>query len=483
MVECGLLGMHVGFRNLGGVHQKPHFRLLLDHPPTTNPTKEPTDSQYMHPTPPNTWICPQLPTEKKRLNKFIRHQTWAALNKFIKIILAMDFSNINATSLDEYHKTHYELISVVSKALKKYIDDLCKKSRITNPFHMLEEWWKANAPDVEIHPRGKKELCAYISSLLVLSQPQFEPSAFENEKIHLVIRDIIHPKHVSKAKDAAPLPVEQRMLQMEKRIKQICDYLQESGSEESDDCAGCKACGKESPAIAKCCMHCGQPRATATANVASNPSSLSANGASKTGGHADYVSCQTAMHEINEALSKPQSGHKFRPHLGAKHLLQFPEHWPSLVQNDSTDNGLSMASLISKLQAECITQNASANHHGEVLLDLIPLILRNDKVGALTLCSDRLQFLRKMGKGKPLPYCDAFYSELRGEDEQHQRVKSADLKAKWLTPAAKAKQHVYDQLSKEAGASTDGQAAAHDTVGVDPGAFKGGKRRGRGKRH
>lgn len=149
-----------------------------------------------------------------------------------------------------------------------------------------------------------------------------------------------------------------------------------------------------------------------------------------------------------------------------------------------------MASLISKLQAECITQSSSANHHGEVLLDLIPLILRDNKVAALTLCSDRLQFLRKMGKGKPLPYCDAFYAELRGEDEQHQRVKSADLKAKWMTPAAKARQHVYDQLAAATGDDKNDKNP-RDLVGDDKhdngggGGFKGGKKkhRGRGRKY
>ena len=401
----------------------------------------------------------------------------------------LDFTKITGEELDAYYAANAN-VRVAAESLTKFV----KALHVAAPVSAFKAWWSEIAPGLQVNASNCRELSSFVCAL-VLKFPEFVPPPFEGQALHTLIREQFVPRVAESLPYAETEGVEQRMSQLESRLKQVCDFLKESDSEASDDNAGCKACGQVNPANARFCMHCGTSGTKApahsahavsslSANGAANASSLSAHGASKS---ADYVSCGNAMREINEALSTSQSGSKFKPHLGAKHLVQFPEHWPALVQNDAVDNGLSMASLISKLQAECTTQSSSANHHGEVLLDLIPLILRNDKVGALTLCSDRLQFLRKMGKGKPLPYCDAFYSELRGEDEQNQRVKSADLKAKWLTPAAKAKQHVYDQLSQQAGThaspgTTTGQAT-HDSAADDTGAFKGGKRRGRKKRH
>jgi len=136
-----------------------------------------------------------------------------------------------------------------------------------------------------------------------------------------------------------------------------------------------------------------------------------------------------------------------------------------------------------KLEDESFTDSTSNNHHTEVLIELIMLIIANDISGALMLCSDRLQFLKKLGQGIPLHRCDIFYREMRGV-HQSVKTKNAELKAHWLTRDKKADAHVYDELSYQAQDDSGTDAAPDDTTREtgDHGDHRGGRSHGRRRR-
>ena len=155
--------------------------------------------------------------------------------------------------------------------------------------------------------------------------------------------------------------------------------------------------------------------------------------------------------------------------MGSKYLLDFPEQWASLVTPST------VWQLEQQLQKVVQAKNAALNHHSAVLIEVAGFLLQNDTQQALQLISDRLQFLRLLGRGKRLPLCLQFYDELRG-DHRADRIKRAELRANVLTPAQRRGQQILDELDPNDPVTPSNDATAHPKP-----AAKTGRRGRRGR--
>jgi len=425
------------------------------------------------------------------------------------------------THVDQLHnisESHATKVAHLGNLLAHFLYN-CPNQAVFTPF---KEWFLANASfegNGIPMPNGIVQLAKYVAAFYLLAS-DWSPAAFGEEDIPALLAKLAplpslagKPHKMSKEEKlkcsvivaAIPFPVEgplaaqkpaqqvaitdvsapsiteARMASLEAKLSKILtyvqseddDYVSSSSSEEGPDSKVtggphqnlyCAACGSKCQPDGVFCTHCGK-RSTAAPKGSGGKT------------HVDSLSCQQAMGMLPSAGSSSSSS---VPNLCAKHLLQFPASWPQLVRLD--DNGASMSMLWRKLEDESFTKSTSNNHHSEVIIELIMLIIANDISGALTLCSDRLQFLKKLGKGLPLRQCDIFYNEMRGE-HQSEKTKNAELKAHWLTRDKKADAHVYDELSKQVkDDSHHGTDAAPDDttrkIG-DHGDHRGGRHRTR----
>ena len=94
----------------------------------------------------------------------------------------MDFSNVNAASLNAYHQANEE-VEIIAEALHDKITQM----KLAAPMGELKKWWKTAVPNVEVKTNKRQEMCAYITSL-VLSMPAFDPPAFFEFAMHDYVR-------------------------------------------------------------------------------------------------------------------------------------------------------------------------------------------------------------------------------------------------------------------------------------------------------
>ena len=129
---------------------------------------------------------------------------------------------------------------------------------------------------------------------------------------------------------------------------------------------------------------------------------------------------QLLLNHIMEGL-QTQNKEKLRDkeiaatlHLSSPHVHEWPTEWPRLVGGNSPPH-----EKIRELQRKLTEETANTSKDWQqyqifFITTVIGQILNGDKMAALTSCSRRLSFLKKLGDGATVKEADRFHQSLEG---------------------------------------------------------------------